>query len=96
MRVSELPNWPPLPGGAYESGWRFPMAGETVVDELIPLWDHTVTFCGLYEGHLHSFHYQAASEKIALQVQTLVGENLGKTVAELGELEIEGETTVLS
>ena len=66
------------------------MAGETVVDELIPLWDRTVTFCGLYEGHLHSFHYQAASEKIALTSPDTRGREFGEDSSRVGGIRDRG------
>jgi hypothetical protein len=89
IRVRDLPDWPPQPGGAYESGTRFPVGAEAVINDVFPLNKTTVTFQGQFGGHSHSYHYKAPSEKIANQIHNLVAANIGKTVAELGEFEIE-------
>jgi hypothetical protein len=39
--------------------------------------------------HPHSYDYKAWSETITSRIHTIVGVNLGKTVAELGEFEID-------
>ena len=89
MRLRELGGWPPQPGGAHKPGARFPVAGESVVKELAALRDRTITFKGVFDGYAHSYHYTAESEKVALQIHSLVNESMGLTVAELGELQIE-------
>ena len=66
-----------------------------VVNETYPVIGATVTFRGEFEGHPASYHYKASSEKIASQIHTIVGTNMGKTVAELGEFEIEVDTADL-
>jgi hypothetical protein len=89
ITLRELANWPPEPGGAYESGTVFPVAGEAVVVEIFPVRDAMVTFRGEFGKYPHSYHYKASSEKIASQIHAVILANLGKTVAELGDLEIE-------
>jgi hypothetical protein len=89
MRLRDLLDWPPQSGGAYDSRWRFPTAGEAVVNQLFPLQNERVTFRGEFEGHPHSYHYKASTEKIASRIHAIVAANMGKTVAELGEFEIE-------
>jgi hypothetical protein len=89
MKIRELPNWPPHPGGAYDSNTRFPLAGEAMVNELFPVNKSMVTFRSEFEGHSHSFHYKASGKTIALEIHSVLEKNLGKTVAELGDLEIE-------
>ena len=91
IRLRELPEWPPQPGGAFDSLWQFPIAGEAVVNELFPLQNRRITFKGEYEGHPHSYHYKASTGKIASRIQAILAANMGKTVAELGECEVEIE-----
>ena len=88
-RVRELKNWPPDPGGAYDSYSRFPMGGEGRVDEVFPVIETSVTMRGDFEGRSHSYHYHAPNKTIAERVHKIVAQNLGKTVRELGEFEIE-------
>jgi len=90
--VRELPNWPPEPGGAYDSYSRFPRSDEAVVAAIFPRVEDQVTFKCEFEGRSHSYHYFAASEKIAIQVHEAVSKNLGKKLSELGDFEIEVET----
>jgi len=59
------------------------------VNELFPVRDRTVTFRAIFGGDTHSYHYKAESRKIALQLHSAIEENPRKTVAELGELEVE-------
>jgi hypothetical protein len=59
------------------------------VSEVFPLRERTVTFRGIFEGQSHSYHYKAKNEKIALEIQAVIQKNVGKTVAQLAELEIE-------
>jgi hypothetical protein len=89
IRVRALPDWPPQPGGALESGTRSPTAGEAVVYDVFPLNGTTVTFRAKLEDHPHSYDVKASSEQIANQIHNVVAANIGKTVAELGEFEIE-------
>jgi hypothetical protein len=87
--VRELPGWPPGPGGAHRPGAYFPNAHEAVVNEMFPLRENALTFRCIFNGDSYSYHYFAESEKIARQLHALVQKNIGKTVAELGDLEIE-------
>jgi hypothetical protein len=89
LTLKELPDWPPLPGGAYDGSTQFPLAGEAVIDQVNPVTDSWVTFRGQFKGHPHSYHYQASSEEIANQIHEVVAANIGKTIVELGEFEIE-------
>jgi hypothetical protein len=91
IRLRELPNWPPAPGGAYASGTEFPMGGEATATELVPAMGTSVTFRGTFRGAPHSYHFVAPNEKIAEKVHEVIGGNLGKTVSQLGDLEIEVE-----
>jgi hypothetical protein len=89
ITLRELPDWPPEPGGAYESSTVFPVAGEAIVIEIFPLSNAMVTFRGEFGKYPHSYHYKASNEKIASQIYAVISTNLGKTVAELADLEIE-------
>jgi len=91
LRLRELENWPPQPGGPYDSYTRIPVGGEGRVDEVFPVLENGVTMRGDFEGRSHSYDYHAPSEEVADRVHKIVAQNLGKTVRELGELEIEVE-----
>lgn len=90
--VRELDNWPPTTGGAHGSGSVFPQGGEGRVDNVLPVDGNQVIFSGEFGGHMSTYHFFAADKKIAQKVRALIAENLSRTVAELGDLEIEVET----
>jgi hypothetical protein len=89
VRLRDLPEWPPAPGGAYDSHTRFPIGGEATVNEVFPVRDKAVTFRGTFEGNPSSYHYVAPSEQTAERIHRAIAANLGKTVSELGDLEVE-------
>jgi hypothetical protein len=89
ITLRELHDWPPESAGAYESSTVFPVAGEAVVVEIFPVSNAMVTFLAELGKYPHSYNYKASSEKIATQIYAVISANLGKTVAELADLEIE-------
>jgi len=91
VRIRELPDWPPQPGGAYDASTVFPTGGEATIAEVFPMRDRTVTFRGDFHGR-HSYHYKAQTAKVAQQVYDIVAASIGGTVASLGEHEIEIES----
>jgi|SRR5215469_16788885 len=91
IRLRELPHWPPEPGGAFDSQSQFPLGSETVVTEVFPVLYKAVTFRGIFEGRPHSYLYVASDEKTAQKIHEAIAANQGKTLAQLGELEIETE-----
>ena len=94
INLRELPNWPPGPGAAHQSGTVFPVAGEAVVVEIFPVSNALVTFRGEFGKYPHSYHHKASSDKIAAQIYSVILANLGRTVAELGHFEIEIDETM--
>lgn len=88
-QIKDLTGWPPRPGGAQNPGTVFPTAGQAVVSEVFPLREKSVTFRAAFDGQSHSYHYKAENEKIATQILAVIAVNIGKTVAQLGELTIE-------
>jgi hypothetical protein len=67
------------------------MGGEGRVDEIFAVSNRQVTFHGQFRGQSHSYHYFAPSARIAESVHAAIAGNLGKSVFELGDLEIEIE-----
>ena len=95
IRLRELPYWPPEPGGIYDSQSHFPLGGEAVVTEVFPVLYKTVTFRGIFEGRPHSYLYVASDQRTAQKIYDLIAVNRGKTVSELGELEIEVDESAM-
>src|SRR5580698_8843584 len=93
LKLRELVDWPPEPGGAYRPGSVSPTAREAIIAESVPLIARSVTFRATFGQDSHSYHYHAETDGIARQVQRLVGENIGRKVATLGDYDVEIELT---
>jgi hypothetical protein len=92
IRIRDLPNWPPDPGGPYQSSYRSPTSEQAILRRVEPKRvDGLVTFVGEFEGHSHTYDYRASSERLAEAIRKVVGQHLRTSVFGLGELEIDVE-----
>jgi hypothetical protein len=92
IRIRELPNWPPGPGGATLSSYRIPTSEQAKVTRVEPKQaNRWVTFVGQFEGHDHSYDFEASSEKLAETIREVLRNHLGTSVYGLGDLEVELE-----
>ena len=48
-----------------------------------------VVFVAEFQGNPHTFHLTTATEELASKIHAAISENIGKSMAELGEVEIE-------
>lgn len=92
IRVRELPNWPPEPGGSYPRAYESPTSEQALVTRVEPhRIDRHITFVAEFKGNRHTYDFEASTEKLAARLRELLGKNLPTTVFALGELEIETE-----
>jgi hypothetical protein len=93
IRIRELPNWPPgiagtlqLPSGAFavpeDKKTRLKMVQSKTTDG-------DVTFLGEFEGQDFTYEYVASSEELAEAMRATLRGNVGASVSQLGELELE-------
>jgi hypothetical protein len=89
MKIRDLPNWPPEPGGAFNASYRSPSSDQAMMKELVRVQDKSVTFTAAFEGKQFTYDYEAASTKLARNLAEILRKNIGKTVMQLGEPEVE-------
>jgi len=89
VRVNGLSGWPPTIGGALAPGEELPTGGNVVVTEIVPFRGELITVKAALDGRSWSYHFKPPNETIGRRFHGLVQANIGKTVSELGELEIE-------
>ncbi|MGD0569324.1 MAG: hypothetical protein ABSA78_13055 [Candidatus Sulfotelmatobacter sp.] len=89
--VRSLANWPPDPGRAFLGrGYRTPSSEEAKVARVNPrLKDRLVTFVGVFQGQEHTYDFEAPSEGSAKKLRELIAENVGKSVFEIGSLDLD-------
>lgn len=88
-KTRAFPGWPPEASGPFDKGRRFPLGDEAVVRTVFPVSAATVKFTAMFEGHPHLYEFKASSARIASQIHSIVSTNIGKTVADLGDFDIE-------
>ena len=86
---SHVVDWPPLPGGLDKSLKRPFGYNEGGIEQLFPTQGNVVRFTASYRGHLFTFDLATKDNEFARKVAKLFSRNLGKTISELGDLEID-------
>jgi hypothetical protein len=56
--------------------------------ELIRVQDNSVTFTATFEGNQFIYAYEVANSKLAKDLAEVLERNIGKTVMQLGDVEI--------
>lgn len=89
MKIRELPDWPPSPGGSYHWTHRTPASDQAVLKALVRVQDDWVVFTSTFEGKEQTYDFQTPSAAMAKNLAEIVQGNAGKkTVMEMGELEL--------
>ena len=91
MKLGDLPNWPPNPGGLNPSGkYKVPMPDQAVLKSVEPRrLSNRIVFTGEFEGNSHTYDYEAKHEKLAEHIETHLLQHIGKGVMYLGDIEID-------
>ena len=89
MKIKDLPNWPPEPGGAFNASYKSPTSEQAVLKELVRVQDNSVTFTATFESKQFTYDYEVANSKLAKHLAEVLERNIGKTVMQLGAIEIE-------
>jgi hypothetical protein len=91
VRICDLTEWPPEPGEAFSGRGEILRAGtnETIVTRLYGVTGSRVEFGCTFGGRLHDYDYYADTGETANKLADLIKGNLGKSLAEIGLLEIE-------
>jgi hypothetical protein len=88
MKIRDLPNWPPHPGGPFKASSNSPASDQAILKELIRVQDNSVTFTATVEGNQFTYDYEVADSKLAKGLAEVLERNIGITVVQLGDAEI--------
>jgi hypothetical protein len=87
IKIRDLPDWPPLPGGTDSNS---PASNQVNLTTVSPkLVDGLVTFVGEFERQPLTYDYMASSEELAEAFRKALRNNLGTSVFGLGDVELE-------
>jgi|SRR5579859_2103331 len=92
IRIRYLNDWPPEPGGSYEKGDNLrPSASEAVITRFQRSHDNKVVFTCTFGERKFSYDFVAENNEIAGQVAEVVKQSIGKSLEQIGDVEIELE-----
>jgi hypothetical protein len=89
MKIKDLPNWPPKPEGAFNASSKSPTSDQAVLKELVRVQDNSVTFTASFEDKQFTYHYDVPNSKLAKNLAEVLARNIGKTVMQLGAVEVD-------
>ena len=92
LRVRDLDEWPPQTGGAFAPG-KMPRlsSGDTIMRVFLKRTGRRIQFGCLLEGTSYVYSYEASTENIAEQLESIIKNNIGKSLFSLGDFEIDEE-----
>ena len=88
MKIRDLPNWPPEPGGAFNASHKTPASDQAILKQLIRVQDNSVTFTATLEDKEFTYDYEVPNSKLAKDLAEVLARNIGKTVMQLGDAEV--------
>jgi hypothetical protein len=88
MKVEDLEGWPPRPSDAYEAGETAPTTQQAILTGAATEHRNWVTFTCSFGGKNHTYDFEAPDKAFALQLKEIVQENGGKSLSEIGNIEI--------
>lgn len=83
MKIKDLPNWPPEPGGAFNASYKSPTSDQAVLKELVRVQDNSVIFTATFEGKQFTYDYELANSRLAKNLSEILARKIGKTVMQL-------------
>jgi hypothetical protein len=94
MRLRDLPDWPGGPGGARDWTYKVPTNEQAMLNEVMPPRGNRVTFKCEFEGKPHTYDLEVTDAALAASIAKVLRENIGRSVMEIGELDVPEETDV--
>lgn len=80
-------HWPPQSSGAYSQSHKSPLPEEAIIEKVIYCRNGWLTFVCQFEGNLSVYDFEA-SEATCEGVKLILEENVGKSLASIGEIEL--------
>jgi hypothetical protein len=88
MKVRDLKDWPPQPASAFGKSYLVPTTEEAIIGKVVSVREKRITFAATASGNPHTYVYEAPSEKIALDLKTIIESNIGKSLISIGDAEL--------
>jgi len=89
IRVMDLPDWPPQPGGRYDGSYRVPTSEQAILKSSERTSGSFVTFVCEFEGKEHTYDLEVKNDELARKLEKVLRANVGKSIMQIGFLEIE-------
>ena len=88
MKLRDIQGWPGRPGGAVNRPHKAPTNEQAMLKEVLPWRGSQVTFKCEFEGKPHSYDLKVTDASLAARIEKELRENIGRSVTEIGELEV--------
>jgi len=88
MKILDLPDWPPEPGGSLPSSQRSPSSGQAILKRIEGSNGSVVTFVCEFDGTEHIYDFETYSFETVEKLEKVLWSNLGKSITEIGLLDI--------
>jgi hypothetical protein len=88
MKVRELEGWPPQPSGFHMGSYKVPTSEQAILKDVVRSHNNWVTFVCSFDRDDHKYDFEAPDKSDALQVEKILKSNIGKSLLEIGEIEI--------
>jgi hypothetical protein len=88
MKVRDLAEWPPQTGGFYKASYQAPTSEQAIVKEVVKSHHNWVTFICSFDGHDHTYDFEAPDLTYATLLKNILEKNIGKTLFEIGNIDI--------
>ncbi len=92
MKVKDykgIADWPPMPGGAFRHGQKFPTDQKVLVTKVFPVVNEVVTFTCKFDGAEHSYDLRLVDKPTAEEFARLLQRHVGKTLEVFGEFRLD-------
>ena len=84
-RVLDLPDWPPIGGGAYKQSDPFGVSAQEVrIKELVRLSDEHIVFTGAFHNQTLTYDFKAPNKETAKKLWMILEKFLGKQIFKVG------------
>jgi len=92
MKVKDykgIVDWPPMPGGAFRRGQKFPTDQKVLVTKVCPVVNGFVTFTCRFDEAEHTYDLQFVDKPTAEEFARLLTRHVGRTLEVFGEFRLD-------
>lgn len=88
MKVRDLAEWPPQPGGSYPPSYPVPTTEQAIVKDVVKSHHNWVTFTCSFDGNDNTYDFEAPDLTYAKHLKSILERNIGKTLFEIGNMDL--------